>query len=185
MTEESSELPLDETAPLLRQFAHLFSDADLPGPVLDLASGNCSNGIFLARANLSVECWDKSPLALATARRLSHEAGVTVRCRTVDLEREGINPLPKNHYGGILVFRYLHRPLIGCIRKALMKGGLLVYETFTLAQAAYGRPRNPDHLLRPGELRAWFADWEIIHDIEGYRDDPPRAVAQLVCRKRG
>jgi tellurite methyltransferase len=177
--------PPDEPSQLLRQFAHLLTGGDLPGPVLDLASGNCSNGIFLAKFMVSVECWDVSPGAMALAQQAAQEAGVSVRCREIDLEREGINPLPEDYYGGILVFRYLHRPLMECIRKALKTGGILVYETYTLAQAAFGRPRNPAHLLRPGELREWFAGWEIIHDFEGTMDDPLRAVAQLVCRKAG
>ncbi len=37
-------------------------------------------------------------------------------------------PLPGHAYGAILVFRYLHRPLIPCIKKALRNGGLLIYE---------------------------------------------------------
>jgi hypothetical protein len=69
------------------------------------------------------------------------------------------------------------------MRKGLRPGGLLVYETFTVEQAAFGRPRNPDHLLHPGELQQTFADWEVLHSFEGLKENPLRAVAQLVCRK--
>jgi tellurite methyltransferase len=103
----------------------------------------------------------------------------------VDLEREGIDPLPQDSYGGILVFRYLHRPLIPSIRKALGKGGILIYETFTVEQPKFAKPHNPDFLLKPGELHHWFEDWDIIHAFEGIKDDPKRAVAQIVCRKTG
>ncbi|MGD8435378.1 MAG: hypothetical protein PVI73_14765, partial [Syntrophobacterales bacterium] len=101
----------------------------------------------------------------------------------VDLESEGVNPLPEHAYGAILVFRYLHRPLIPCIKKALRNGGLLLYETFTVEQPRFGKPRNPDYLLELGELRQMFADWEVIHYFEGVRENPTRAVAQMVCRK--
>ena len=49
----------------------------------------------------------------------------------VDLEREGINPLAGLTLSAVLVFRYLHRPLIPCIMKALKRGGIVMYETFT------------------------------------------------------
>ena len=38
--------------------------------------------------------------------------------------------------------------------EAVAPGGWLVYETFALGQEQFGRPRNPDFLLRPGELLA-------------------------------
>jgi len=94
-----------------------------------------------------------------------------------------VNPLPSDAYGAILVFRYLHRPLLECIRKALKNGGLLIYETFTVDQLKFGKPRNPDFLLNSGELLQTFGDWEVIHYFEGIRENPTRAVAQMICRK--
>jgi SAM-dependent methyltransferase len=170
-------------AQLLLDHLSLFTDGSLPGPVLDLACGDGHNGIFLAQENLVVTCCDKSQEALERARILAAEHGVTVEFWQVDLEREGINPLPKEFYGGILVFRYLHRPLIPSMKKALKEGGLLTYETFTVEQPKFGKPHNPDFLLRPGELREWFEDWKIIHYFEGIKDNPKRAVAQIVCQK--
>jgi tellurite methyltransferase len=179
----NSPLETMETADLLLECLGLFAEGTLPGPVLDLACGDGHNGIFLAERRLEVICCDVSIQALDRARALAAERGVTVSLWQVDFERPGINPLPEECYGAILVFRYLHRPLFPCIRKALRAGGLLVYETFTLEQTRYGRPRNPDHLLRPGELHQAFVDWEILHSFEGVKENPRRAAAQLVCRK--
>jgi SAM-dependent methyltransferase len=170
-------------AQLLLEFVSLFTDGTLPGPILDLACGDGHNGIFLAQKRLSVICCDKFREVLGRARRSAAENGVTIDFWQVDLEREGINPLPEDFYGGILVFRYLHRPLIFSMRKALKKGGILIYETFTVEQPKFGKPHNPDFLLRPRELYEWFGDWEIIHSFEGIKDNPKRAVAQIVCRK--
>jgi hypothetical protein len=61
--------------------------------------------------------------------------------------------------------------------------GLLIYETFTAEQPRFGKPRNPDYLLQSGELGHMFADWEVIHSFEGIKENPTRAVAQLVARK--
>jgi len=170
-------------AQLLLDHLSLFTDGTLPGPILDVACGDGHNGILLARKNLEVTCCDKSLEALDRARRLAAEHGVTVEFWQVDLEREGINPLPEEFYGGILVFRYLHRPLIPSMKKALKKGGILIYETFTVEQPKFGKPHNPDFLLGLGELNEWFEGWKILHYFEGIKDNPKRAVAQIVCRK--
>ncbi|MBN1106731.1 MAG: pyridoxal-phosphate dependent enzyme, partial [Deltaproteobacteria bacterium] len=93
---------------------------------------------------------DRSEQALRAARRLADRQGVAVRLWHVDLEEEGVNPLGEEEYAAIVVFRYLHRPLIPCIRKAVAGGGILVYETYTVEQPRFGKPHNPDFLLKPG-----------------------------------
>jgi tellurite methyltransferase len=182
---DTHHLPL-KPAQLLVEHLDLFTEGTLPGPVLDMACGDGHNGIFLAREkHLPVICCDRSRDALDRTRRLAAEYGVTITVWQVDLEREGTYPLPQESYGGILVFRYLHRPLIPSMRKALRKGGILIYETFTVEQPKFGKPHNPDFLLKPRELHQWFEDWNIIHAFEGIKDGPKRAVAQIVCRKTG
>ncbi len=132
--------------------------------------------------NLPVILADQSREALEDARRSAEARGLQVQFREIDLET-GENPLQEDYYRAIMVFRYLHRPLMPSLRRAIRRGGILIYETFTIEQPRYGRPRNPDFLLRPGELAGWFRDWEIIHSFEGLLENPTRAMAQLVCRK--
>jgi tellurite methyltransferase len=170
-------------AVLLREYANLFIKEPLSGPVLDLACGSGRNGIYLAALGLPVVLCDISEEALSQARNLAREQNVTPRFLVLDLEKEGSSPLEENACGGMIVFRYLHRPLIPAIKEAIRSQGVLIYETFTVDQARYGKPTNPDYLLKTGELRQWFADWEILHYTEGTQHDPERAVAQLVCRK--
>lgn len=172
-----------EPARLLIEHSPHFFDPKLPDPILDLACGNGSNGIFMAGKGLPVICCDRSPEALEHARKLATHHGVTINLWQVDLEQEGINSLREDFYGGILVFRYLHRPLIPCIKKAIKEKGLIVYETYTVEQPRFGKPHRPDFLLNPGELKAWFEDWDVIYHFEGIEDAPQRATAQLVARK--
>jgi len=182
----TGEGPMESTlrpAELILRYQDLFKEKPLPGPVLDLACGQGHNGIFLAKQNLPVICCDLSPEALQQAQRLATLNHTQISCWQIDLEKPGRNPLPSDHYGAILVFRYLHRPLIPCIKKALRPKGLLFYETYTIEQPRFGRPHNPRFLLKPRELYGWFSDWIIIHYFEGIKDHPPRAVAQIVCRK--
>jgi tellurite methyltransferase len=176
-------IPTLNTAAFLAEHRRVFLEPVLPGPILDLACGGGHNGVFLAAEGLSVVCCDRSPEALERTRALADEHRVTVSLWQADLEREGANPLPADFYGGVLVFRYLHRPLIPHIRKSLKPGGVLMYETFTVEQPRFGKPKNPDFLLKKRELRGWFEDWEVIDFFEGIREAPERAVAQIVCRK--
>ncbi len=170
-------------AQLLMDHWSLFEKERLSGPILDLACGDGHNGIFLATKGLQVICCDNSEQALYRAEKQASENRAKVRLWQVDLEAEETNPLREDFYEGILVFRYLHRPLIPCIRKALKKGGILIYETFTINQPKFGKPHNPKFLLKPGELLGWFEDWDMVYDFEGVKQGPERAVAQLVCKK--
>jgi tellurite methyltransferase len=172
-----------DPAALLRKYSNLFFKAIPSGPVLDLACGSGRNGIYLAALGVPVVLCDISEEALSRARKLAHEQGVSPGFRVLDLEKEGTAPLEEDTYGGMIVFRYLHRPLIPAIKASLRSQGILIYETFTVDQIRYGKPTNPNFLLSPGELCQWFADWEILHYSEGIQPDPERAVAQLVCRK--
>ena len=180
MTSNSSDLM---PAQLLVDHWSLFEKERLSGPILDLACGDGHNGVFLATKGLSVICCDISEKALSRTEKLASENGVKVELWQVDLEAEETNPLQEHFCEGLLVFRFLHRPLVPCIRKALKKGGILVYETFTVDQPKFGKPRNPRFLLEPGELLGWFKDWDIVYDFEGVKQGPERAVAQVVCRK--
>jgi tellurite methyltransferase len=168
--------------PLLVRFSSLLLDRALEGPVLDLACGTGENGLLVASMGLPVVLADRSPQALAVARRSAVERGLAAEFWNIDLET-GENPLPEDYYRGILVFHYLHRPLIPAIRRGIREGGILVYQTFTSEQPKYGHPHNPDYLLQSGELAGWFKDWDTIHYFEGLLEDPRRAIAQLVCRK--
>jgi len=168
---------------LVADFSELIIAERPDGPVLDLASGDGHNGLFLAAKGLSVVLADRSDEALSKVQEAADVLQGKVTIWKVDLERAGGNPLKEDEYCAILVFRYLHRPLMPCIRKALRTGGFLLYYTYTLDQAQFGKPRNPDFLLKPGELMNWFKDWHVLHHFEGIQENPRRAIAQIVCRK--
>jgi SAM-dependent methyltransferase len=168
--------------PLLKKFSSLLKEKNLAGPILDLACGDGQNGLFLAGLGLPVILADRSPESLAKAKMAVEGKELNVSFWEIDLE-SGVNPLEEEHYRGILVFRYLHRPLNPCLKKGIRKGGILIYETFTTEQAQHGRPHNPDFLLKPGELQDWFKDWQPIHYFEGLLENPKRAMAQIFCRK--
>ena len=69
--------------------------------------------------------------------------------------------------------------------RALVPGGLLLYETFTRDQPVHGwGPRRPEFLLEPGELLRLFSDLEVVHHDEAPISEPrPEASARLVARR--
>lgn len=153
--------------------------------VLDLACGSGRNGMHLISNNIAVTFADHNAAALAEVEAALPKGSSLGKTWLVDLETGQSDPLAGMQFDAILVFNYLHRPLMNAIGRAIKSGGLLFYETFTTAQREFGRPSNPDFLLRPGELREYFVDWELLQYFEGERDNPKRAVASLIARKPG
>ncbi|MBA6252657.1 SAM-dependent methyltransferase [Colwellia sp. MB3u-55] len=161
-------------------------------PILDLACGNGRNGLFCLEKNLAVTFADINTQSLANVKQaISHDAdkyqSTLATFWLVDFEQKLSQSLIENSHSAVIVFRYLHRPLIEQIKAAVVPNGLVIYQTFTLGQAFLGRPKNPDFLLKKGELLEHFADWQIIHSFEGTiisdTGNNSQAIAQVVARK--
>jgi SAM-dependent methyltransferase len=181
-----------EASKLLSHYMQKIVLACRSAPALDLACGSGRNGLLLLASGIPVVFADRDSQSLEqikqhlAAQPCERQRELT-RLWQVDLEVPHTHPLDAASFGAILVFRYLHRPLLAAIKEAVIPGGLVIYETFTVEQAKIGRPRNPDFLLRPGELRDCFREWHILHDFEGIEHDPangqPRATARVVAEK--
>jgi hypothetical protein len=111
-------------------------------------------------------------------------AGAGCEVRQIDLETGGAWPLG-TMYDGIVVANYLHRPLLPTIGQALAPGGILIYETFAPGNERFARPRNPDFLLRPGELLKAFAMLTVVAFEQGEIAGRRPAVTQRITTVAG
>jgi SAM-dependent methyltransferase len=141
------------------------------GPLLDLASGSGRHSRLFAQRNLPVVAVDREAQSIPGVRFVK-----------ADLEDGSPWPFAGERFGAIVVTNYLHRPLFAPIAAALDEGGVLIYETFMLGNERYGRPSNPNFLLRPGELLAAFGALTVVAFEQG---DSGKAVVQRICVIRG
>ena len=146
---------------------------------LDVAMGRGRHAVALARSGFRTFGVDVAQDAVREAIAAARRQGVRVDGWCADLTQ---HPLPRARFDVVLVCRYLQRDLFADLRAALAPGGVVIYETFTTAQRALGRPpASADHLLEPGELRQRFDGFDLLCYEEVLAPD---AVARLVARSR-
>lgn len=158
------------------RFTHLIPS----GEVLDLASGAGRHSRWLAAQGHPVLAADRNADALVLA------AGVGVQTQQVDLETgnpEQDWPFAAERFAGVVVVNYLHRPLWKKLIASLAVDGILIYETFALGNEQFGKPSNPDFLLRHGELLeiAQSHGLQVIAYENGYLGTPKPAMVQRIC----
>ena len=168
---------------LIDNFHHLSR-----GLALDVAMGEGRNAIFLATRGFDVDGVDVDAAAVKRARSSSRRLGSPIRGVVGNVE-DGTYIIPVETYDVIVVFNYLHRPLFNDIRDGLKPGGVAVFRTGMTEPSRRGGSEDPGRLLRPGELKAAFDDWEILtlrEEVEPpTQNRPGRAVAGIVARKPG
>ncbi len=148
------------------------------GRALDVAAGRGRNAVYLARQGFQVEGIDISEEALEAAKSQALRFGISLAYGLMDLEKEDVT-LPQSHYDVIVCFNYLHRPLIPHLKRALRSGGMIVYETYIVDQARFGKPKNPKHLLKHNELLHFFKEFRCLRYREGIFADR-KAVAGYI-----
>jgi SAM-dependent methyltransferase len=151
------------------------------GRVLDLAAGGGRHTRLLLDMGFRVTAVDRD---IAGARPL---AGGKCEVRELDLETGAPESTlaALGGFDGIVVTNYLYRPLFAPIAAALAPNGVLIYETFAVGNERFGRPRNPDFLLRRGELIEAFAALTIVAFEAGEVSLPRPAFIQRIAALAG
>jgi 2-polyprenyl-3-methyl-5-hydroxy-6-metoxy-1,4-benzoquinol methylase len=165
-----------EPTPLLRETA-----AELhPGRALDLACGSGRNALWLAEQGWSVTAVDGATAAIEILRARPSRRAVNVDAQVADLEKHEYT-IERSAWDLIAICYYLQRDLFEPAKAGVVSGGVLlaiVHITEPGEEPTYKR-------LRPGELKGYFEDWDILHYYEGKPKDPEhrRAVAEIVARR--
>jgi SAM-dependent methyltransferase len=170
-----------EPLPLLLRVAEQLA----AGRALDLACGPGRHAIFLAERGWQVTAVDASRVGIELLQKNARARGVKIDARVADLER-GEFEIAAGAYDLVGVFYYLQRDLFPHLRAGVRPGGIVVAAIHMVDESPEAHPVNEDYLLRPGELRAEFRDWELIHDYEGPSTEGGhnRGTAELVARRR-
>ncbi len=169
-----------EPMPLMVRVAETLAS----GRALDLACGPGRHAIFLAERGWQVTAVDGSRVGIELLKKNAREHCVEVDARVADLERNGFE-IEREAYDLIGVFYYLQRDLFSQIRAGVAAGGVVIAAIHMVDDSPDAHPMNEDYLLQPGELRAEFRGWQIMHDYEGPSTEGGhrRRTAEIVARK--
>ena len=162
-----------EASPWVKRFASLIPER---GNVLDLACGSGRHSRYLASAGFAVVAVDRDISLLVT------DQVPQITAQEFDLELE-IWPLEGRVFDGIVVSNYLYRPHLDQLPQMLATGGVLIYETFAQGNEAFGKPSNPNFLLKTGELLALAQrhGLKVVAYEDIYQEKPKPAMMQRIC----
>ncbi len=164
------------------------------GPALDLACGAGRHTLLLAARQQAVTAVDSSDVALEMLEKRARASHYVVsrieRAAQVGHRQHGIQlwhtnleevNLPRQAFSLVVCVHYLQRSLFAQIERALVPGGVLLFETYTVAQLEFaGGPRNPNYLLESRELRTAFPALRSLF----YRElRAGKGIASLIAQK--
>jgi tellurite methyltransferase len=170
----------DEPHPLVLQFAARLR----PRKALDLACGAGRHALCLAEHGWQVTAVDASSVAIQILEQRAAERNVRIDCRIADLEKREFLIEPGS-YDLIILCNYLQRDLFPSIRLGTRIGGVVIAVIAMFDDDPQVKPMNPAFLLKPGELRAAFMDWDLLWYFEGKSGpEPRRATAEIAASNR-
>ena len=143
--------------------------------LLDFASGSGRHARLAAARGFRVLAVDRDEAILKMAQRKDIEV------RLEDLE-SGRWSFSAERFEVVVVTNFLFRPRLDLLAGLLEAGGRLVYETFALGNARYGKPSSATFLLQPDELflAARRAALQVIAFEQGFVATPKPALVQRV-----
>jgi len=162
--------PALAASPWVQRWSHLVPRG---AHVLDVACGSGRHVRWFAARGCIVTAVDRDALALEPLRPI---AEVVV----ADLENAPW-PLAARRFGAVVVTNYLWRDLLPTLVDSVDVGGVLIYETFAIGNAAVGKPSNPQFLLGTGELLAAAHGLRVVAFEDGFLSDPERFVQRIVA----
>jgi SAM-dependent methyltransferase len=170
--------PNEQTHPLVVEFAAKLK----PGRALDVACGVGRHALFLAERGWQVTAVDSSQVAIELLSQAAIEKRLSIDAHLADLETREFLIEPSS-YDLIVNCCYLQRDLFPAIKAGIKVGGCVLAVIAMVDDDPEVTPMNPAFLLQPGELRALFDGWELLHDSESKTGASKRRMAELVAQK--
>lgn len=173
--------------PWVQEYAALVPQ----GPVLDLACGKGRHGQYFLGLGYPVTFVDKDISGVADSFSQDHSShsksldnNINIQLIKHDLENNSPWPFHPDQFSGIVVTNYLYRPLLLQLITTLKPDGIIIYKTFAAGNEQFGKPKNPEFLLRKNELRTAFnKQFREIAFFQGREMNPDR-VTQAICVQR-
>ncbi|HSU58307.1 MAG TPA: class I SAM-dependent methyltransferase [Bryobacteraceae bacterium] len=151
-----------------------------PGTAIDLACGAGRNALYLAERGWTVTAVDGSKSAIELVRERAAARGLRIDTKVADLTAPQF-AMPRDAFDLVVIAYYLQRDLFAKVKAAVRPGGVAVAIVHTPeADETWSEKR-----ARPGELRGFFNDWEVLWEYEGPSRDPAhrRPVAEIAARR--
>jgi SAM-dependent methyltransferase len=164
---------VENASPWVKRFASQIPKA---GTVLDLACGGGRHSFLLAQMGYSVLAVDRD------INEVEKNVNSLVCVKALNLEQE-IWPLENDTFSGIVVTNYLYRAHLDRLPKMLQPNGVLIYETFAQGNERFGKPSNPNFLLKTGELLELSGrhGLKVLAYEDIYQAEPKPAMVQRLC----
>ncbi len=177
----SSCVTLWQANPLLTEFADRFETRMSGRNYLDLACGAGREIVYMARRGWQAQGIDYIASSQQRAQQLAQGAQVSIDYVIDDIEADSFE-LPSQP-DLVSVFRFLYRPLLPKLAHWMQPGGVVIYQTFMQGCERFGSPKNPNFLLKPGELAQVFDSWDIwLNRVDHLPDGRP--VNSFIAQKQ-
>ena len=103
-----------------------------------------------------------------------------------DLENQQKWSFSDKKFNVVLVTNYLFREKLNALFSLVDLNGYIIYETFAIGNEKYGRPSNPNYLLKKNELLLFKPDnFDTIEFFEGLKiENSKKSIVQRLFAKR-
>jgi SAM-dependent methyltransferase len=154
--------------------------------VCDVACGGGRHTRWFAERGHHVVAIDRDLSGVTELGDTDFTEGLHVELVEADLEDGTPPPIPSRAFGVVVVTNYLWRPILDAVVDGVAAGGMLLYETFAVGNERFGRPTNPDFLLRRNELLGVaLAHGLVVLAFEDVEVETPKpAVVQRIAAVR-
>ena len=156
----------DIISPPSKWVSEMIARIEPGGTLIDIACGRGRHSIEFSE-KFFIYSVDKNNEFL---NNLKNNMNIKTICQ--DLENQQKWSFSDKKFNVVLVTNYLFREKLNAIFSLVDLNGYIIYETFAIGNEKYGRPSNPNYLLKKNELLLFKPDnFDTIEFFEGLKID--------------